>query len=369
MTRQAVLFCAAALSAAAPVTFAADRPNVVLFLVDDMGWRDSATYGSGYYETPSMDRLASAGMRFTNAYAASPVCSPTRASILTGMNPARLHVSDWISGHGDAGKPLAEPEWTKQLRQSHITLAESLKATGYATAHIGKWHLGQTASRSESDPTTQGFDINIGGNHLGQPNSSTGNYFANASGSFGLPGLGNGSSAPGEYLTDRLTTAATDYIREQATADQPFFLNLAHYAVHTPLQAKPDLVAKYQAKPGADGQSNATYAAMLESMDQSLGMVLNTLEDPNGDGNKNDSIAGNTLFLFMSDNGGLSSVTSNTPLRAGKGTNYEGGIRVPFMVSWPGHTAPGTVSDAPVAAWDAFNTVMDVVGQIGRAHV
>ncbi|MEM7234215.1 MAG: sulfatase, partial [Planctomycetota bacterium] len=347
-------------------TLAASKPNVVLFLVDDMGWTDSSTYGSGYYETPHLDRLAAGGMKFTNAYAAANICSPTRASIVTGKSPARLQLTDWITGHGDAGRPrpLTQPRWTQHLKQSEVTIAEALRDDGYATAFIGKWHLG-TNGRTESDPTTQGFDLNIGGTHRGSPNGSTGSYFANASGSFGLPGLGNGSSTPGEYLTDRLTTAACDYIEVQAGSERPFFLMLSHYAIHTPIQAKPALIEKYRNKQATAQHSNATYAAMIESMDDSLGGLLDQLEDPNRDGDNADDVSQNTVVIFLSDNGGLVGPTRNSPLRAGKGTNYEGGVRIPLVVRWPGRTPASSVSDSPVISHDLYPTILAITGAEG----
>lgn len=320
------------------------RPNVVLILVDDLGWNDLGVTGSEFYETPHIDRLARAGMRFTQAYAACTVCSPTRAALLTGKYPARLHLTDWIKGHDYPKAKLRPPAWTMQLPLEEVTLAEHLKAAGYATAHIGKWHLGGAGF----EPERQGFDVNLGGDHRGQPPS----YFA----PYGLPRLTDGPA--GEYLTDREGAEAARFIA--ANKDRPFFLNLWFYAVHTPLQAKADLVAKYRRKAAALGgaQTNAVYAAMIESLDAAVGHVLQALEEA--------GVAAHTLVLFTSDNGGLvlgrPPVTSNAPLRAGKGSSYEGGVRVPLVIRWPGVTRAGSESDQPVITMDLCATVLEATG-------
>mgnify|MGYP000510085803 CR=1 FL=1 len=248
--------------------FAADatasrKPNFVFILVDDLGWTDGSGLGSKFYQTPHIDRLAQQGMRFTDAYAACCVCSPTRAAVMTGRYPARLHLTDWIAGHKRPLAKLAIPDWKMYLDHDEITIAEVLKAAGYATAHIGKWHLGGAEYR----PETQGFDLNIGGDHRGQPPS----YFA----PYRIPSIAEGPS--GEYLTDRLTDEAERFI--QRNRQQPFFLYLAHYAVHTPLQAKKELIEKYQAAAQPDQpHRNAVYAAMIESVDQSVGRIVNKLQ-------------------------------------------------------------------------------------------
>ena len=327
---------------------AAEKPNVVLILIDDLGQRDLGCYGSTYYRTPNIDRLASQGVRFTDAYAACPVCSPTRASILTGMYPQRFGITDWLPGRPDRpDHKLKRPPLTMQLPLEAVTLAEALKAAGYATAHVGKWHLGGEGF----GPEKQGFDLNVAGDHTGTPRS----YFApfrNKQGA--MPGL---EKAPdGEYLTDRLTDEAVQFVT--ANKDRPFFLYLPHYAVHTPLRAKKELVEKYQ--PGRPGtQGNPTYAAMVESMDESVGRVMKTLDDL--------KLADRTLVIFTSDNGGLATIeggpqgaTFNGPLREGKGYLYEGGIRVPLLVRGP-RIKPATTS-AVVCSIDLFPTVLDVCG-------
>ncbi len=339
---------------------AGSRPNFIFILADDLGWKDLGCYGSAFYETPHLDRLASQGMRFTQAYAACNVCSPTRASILTGKYPARLHLTDWLPGRPDRpDQKLNRPTILQHLSLEEVTLAEALKQAGYKTAFIGKWHLGD----KEFYPETQGFDLNIGGCQMGHPPS----YFS----PYGIPTLADGPK--GEYLTDRLTDEAIRFI-DQARG-QPFLLYLSHYAVHTPLQAKPDLIAKYEAKaarnvpPGPEFaldlgrrvlqvQNHPVYASMVEGLDVSVGRIFDRLTALGLDQN--------TVIVFTSDNGGLSTAegtpTSNVPLRMGKGWNYEGGIREPLLVRWPGVTRPGSVCDAPVISMDYYPTLLEMAG-------
>lgn len=324
------------------VTVAAEEgsartPNVVVVLIDDLGWTDLGCYGSHFYETPHIDRLARQGMRFTTAYSACTVCSPTRAALLTGKYPARLHVTDWIAGHRRPYAMLQVPDWTMHLPLEEETLAERLKAAGYATASIGKWHLGG----QNFGPTAQGFDLNVAGANYGTPPS----YFD----PFKNPTITD--RQPGEYLTDRLTDEALAFIeRNQA---RPFFLYLPHYGVHTPIQAPKELVEKYRKKAGSTSgpDNNAVYAAMIEAVDNSVGRIIDKLEDL--------KLATDTLVIFTSDNGGLLPVTSNRPLRAGKGSAYEGGVRVPLIVRWPEVVEPGSTSDLPVITQDLFYTILD----------
>ena len=337
------------------------QPNVVIFFVDDMGYSDSSTYGSGFYETPNLDRLALESLRFTSAYAPSPVCSSSRAGLLTGKTPGRLHLTTQIPGVSDAGKPLQSPAFTKYLRQDEVTIAEALGAHGYQTAHIGKWHLGRP-DESVEDPLTQGFDFKIGSGDVA--NKATGGHFADSTGSFGLQGLGPGSSQPGEYLADRLSRATTDYIQQNAGSSQPFFLYMSHYGVHAPYQGKPNLVAKYENKPRYGNHRDPTYAAMVESVDDALGELLDSLEDPDGNGSTGDSIIDDTIVIMASDNGGAL-ITSNMPLKSYKNSNYEGGIRTPLLVRWHGHTTPGSVSDEPVGLQDLYSTLLDITGAPG----
>jgi arylsulfatase A-like enzyme len=316
-----------------------NKPNVVVILVDDMGWTDLACFGSKFYQTPHIDRLAAQGMKFTQAYSACTVCSPTRAAILTGQYPARLHVTDWIAGHVRPYAKLSVPDWTKYLSPQEMNLAQALKAEGYVSASIGKWHLGE----EEHFPDKQGFDVNVAGYNKGQPPS----YFA----PYKIPTLKEGPE--GEFLSDRLTEEALHFIEENK--ERPFFLYLPHYAVHTPLQAKPEVISKYKnlTDPAAE-QKNAVYAALVESVDDSVGRILDRLDSLH--------LSQNTVIIFTSDNGGLKPVTSNTPLRAGKGSSYEGGVRVPLIVKWPGVTKPGTVSEAPVITVDCYPTVIEMAG-------
>jgi arylsulfatase A-like enzyme len=319
------------------------RPlNFVFFLIDDMGWRDCGTYGSRYYETPNIDRLAAEGMRFTNAYAACPVCSPTRAALLTGKYPARLRLTDWIPGRKQwPAARLLVPKFNQQLPLAERTIPELLKPAGYRAASIGKWHLGGDGF----DPVMQGFDLNVAGTLRGSPPG----YFGPAA----LPGL---KSASGEYLTDRLAEEAERYIESNLS---PFLLYLPHFAVHIPLQAKQQMIGKYRSKP--DPQGDPVYAAMVESMDQAVGRVLTTLDRT--------GLADRTVVIFTSDNGGLrfegrgkDPVTSNAPLRAGKGHIYEGGVRVPLIVRWAGVTKPGSLSDVPVCSIDFLPTITEAAG-------
>jgi arylsulfatase A len=330
---------------------AAEKLNVVIILADDLGWADPGCYGSRYHKTPHIDQLARGGTRFTDAYAACPVCSPTRASIMTGKYPARLNLTDWLPGRPDRpDQKLLRPNINQKLPSDELTLPAALKAAGYVTGHIGKWHLGGKGA----GPEQSGFDLNIAGDHTGSPLS----YFApyrSKDGRF-MPGL---ERAPdGEYLTDRLTAEAEKFI--ETNRDKPFFLYLAHYTVHIPLTAKTDLIAKY--KPGRPGeQGNPIYAAMIESLDDSVGRVMKKLDDL--------GLSGRTLVIFNSDNGGLCTIegpntppTINAPLREGKGYLYEGGIRVPLIVRWPGVTKPGSVSAEPVCSIDFMPTILAACG-------
>jgi arylsulfatase A-like enzyme len=316
-----------------------NRPNIVLILADDLGWTDLACYGSKFYETPNLDALARDGMKFTQAYSACTVCSPTRAATLTGKYPARLHITDWIPGRMPENPKLLVPDWTKYLPLEEITIAKALKEWGYATASIGKWHLGD----EEYYPEQHGFDVNVAGFDKG----NTSRYFS----PYEIPTISDGPE--GEYLTDRLTDEAVRFI--EANKDKPFFLYMPHFAVHLPLQAKQSLIRKYQAKrrPGM-AQKNAIYAAMLESLDESVGRVRAEL--------KQQGVGDRTLVIFASDNGGRVPTTSNEPLRVGKGSCYEGGTRVPFIVSWPGVTKPGSVCNVPVISMDVYPTVAQAAG-------
>ena len=346
---------------------AANRPNIVFILIDDMGWRDLGCYGSEFYETPNIDRLAGEGMQFSDAYAACPVCSPTRASILTGKYPARLGITNYIPGD-DWGKLAAVP-YTKHLPLEEVTVARALKEqAGYRTYHVGKWHLGGEAYW----PEKQGFDVNVAGCDWGAPMNG---YFS----PWNIPTLENGPD--GEYLNDRLTDEAIKLI--ETNGDEPFFLYFPTYVVHTHIEAKANDVAYFQGKAkrlGLDAvdpfeigehfavshkrdqhiirrtvQSDCEYAAMIKALDTNIGRLLDTLERT---GNSDD-----TIVIFTSDNGGLStaegSPTCNAPLAEGMGWMYEGGTREPLMVRWPGKIAAGSTCDVPVTSTDFYPTFLE----------
>jgi len=352
----------------------ASRPNVILILMDDMGWVDLGCYGSTYYETPNIDRLASEGVLFTDAYAACPVCSPTRASILTGKYPATVGVTDWIDWGGrihPARGQLIDVPYIRRLPLEETSLAAALRAAGYHTWHVGKWHLGGP----EYYPEQHGFEVNVGGCHIGCPIHG---YFS----PWQIPTLEDGPE--GQYLTDRLTDEAIRLIQENDGA--PFFLNLWYYAVHTPIQAKSEYVRKYEDKARALGldqveaieegdffpcehkkhlriqrrriQSDPVYAAMIQSVDENIGRLLAALHEA---GQKE-----NTVVMFTSDNGGLAtsegSPTCNAPLAEGKGWMYEGGTREPLLVRWPGVVEPGSRCAVPVTSPDFYPTILEIAG-------
>jgi arylsulfatase A len=336
-------------------------PNFVFILVDDLGWRDVGFMGSRFYETPNIDRLADRGMVFTQAYAAAAVCSPTRASILTGRYPARLGITDWIRARRDGGMigpdrknpdgfddnpdfELMTPRNALFMELGEVTTAEVLKSAGYATGHFGKWHLGP----GEFLPGGQGFDSNVGGADIGHTNSYFDPYLNE-----GAPIPSLGPRREGEYMTDREADEACAFIR--ANKDRPFYMNLCHYAVHVPLQAKETDIARFKEKPADGGQKDPVYAAMIKSVDDSVGRVMAVLEEL--------GLAGTTCVFFFSDNGGLHTVTDNAPLRMGKGYPYEGGIREALVVSWPGTVPPGVRSAVRVSSIDFFPTIVRLAGQ------
>ena len=343
------------------------KPNFVFILVDDLGYMDiGANNPDTFYETPNVNRLAAEGMRFTDGYAANPVCSPTRFSIMTGKHPSRADATNFFSGKR-AGRFLPAP-LNDIMALEEVTLAEALKEGGYRTAFLGKWHLGPT---EEYWPEHQGFDINVGGHRGGMPRR----YFS----PYENPRLPDGPT--GEHLTKRLADEAIQIIDK--FRDDPFLVYLSFYTVHTPLQAPKDLVEKYRKKaeklidaslpefadeeqvwPDAKPrrvrilQKHATYAAMVESMDTHVGRVLAKLKELGLDDN--------TVIMFIGDNGGLStsegSPTSNLPLRGGKGWVFEGGIREPYLIKWPGVTEPGSTCNVPVVSMDFYPTMLDIAG-------
>jgi arylsulfatase A-like enzyme len=344
------------------------RPNIILILMDDLGWKDLSCYGSSFYETPNLDQLAARSVRFTDAYAACPVCSPTRASIMSGKYPARVGVTNFIGGHTQGR--LVDAPYVRQLPLAEASLATALREGGYATWHVGKWHLGGR----DYWPDRHGFEVNVGGCDWGMPNQG---YFS----PWGLPTLPDGPA--GEYLPDRLMDEAIGLI--ERSDGRPFFLNYWDYCVHIPIQAKPEKVAKYEAKARALGldarptfaegepfpcehkkdqrvvrrllQSDAAYAAMIESVDENIGRLLQALEATGQ--------ADDTIIIFTSDNGGLAtaegSPTCNAPLAEGKGWRYEGGTREPLFVHWPGVAAPG-VCATPVTSPDLYPTILEMAG-------
>ncbi len=344
----------------------ARQPNIVFILADDLGYKDLGCYGSTFYDTPNLDKLAKQGVLFTDAYAACPVCSPTRASLLTGQYPQRTGITDYLG----AGQPedwkrntkLLPAPYAEQLALDKVTMAEMLKGQGYATGFFGKWHLGPEGFW----PEDQGFDVNKGGTDAGAPPRGGGRYFS----PYDNPRLSDGPK--GEHLPARLATEVNSFM--EANRAQPFFAYLSFYSVHTPIMARADLEAKYQkraqerglvTKVGKEGdvrvrlsQDNPTFAGMVDAMDEAAGKVLDKLKEL--------GLEENTIVVFTSDNGGLSTggtlITSNAPLRAGKGWMYEGGIREPLLVRWPGVTTAGTVSQVPVSSPDFYPTFMNAVG-------
>jgi len=341
---------------------AAERPNFLFFLVDDMGWADVGCNGSTFHETPHIDQLAQSGMRFTNGYAACPVCSPTRASIVTGRHPVRVNITDWIPGMSAerAYNPrFQQIEDRDNLALEEVTIAEVLKDNGYDTFFAGKWHLGSEGHL----PTDQGFDVNIGGHHRGSP---PGGYYA----PFKNPYLPD--AEPGEYLTERLTKESLQFLDQRG--DDPFLLYLAYYNIHTPIQAYRKRVAHYEDKrdelPEDDQepvrerrglsrmrQDNPALASMVAAVDDSVGAILGRLQERGLDDN--------TVVMFFSDNGGLCTVRTegpgcNLPLRSGKGWLYEGGIREPMIIRAPGVATAGSTCDVPVCSTDFFPTMLEL---------
>ncbi len=318
-----------------------NRPSIIFILADDLGFAELGCYGNSFNETPNLDKLAAQGAMFTNAYASAPVCSPYRAALMTGQYPARVGITDYL-----------RPNDPKHLSTDHITIAEMLKRAGYATGIIGKWHLTGYANHSakEVPPTQHGFDEvivsenrGIGGGSYFHP------YHFNQEISKRLPGK--------EYLVDRCNLEAVEFIERHKNS--LFFLYLSHYAVHTQLVGKPELVAKYERKPGAGkgnraSRNNPHLAAQLESIDEGVGMIMNKLEEL--------GLAENTVLIFTSDNGGGDRVTSNSPLRAGKSTLYEGGIREPLIISWPKVVKLGTVCNTPTCNIDFYPTFLQLAG-------
>jgi arylsulfatase A-like enzyme len=324
---------------------AAERPNIVFILADDLGYTDVGCYGSGYYQTPRIDRMAAEGMRFTDGHTCGPNCQPTRAALMSGQYGPRSGVYtvgsidrfDWPS------RPLRPVDNVTELAPDKITIAEALKAGGYATGMFGKWHLGQDAAHH---PSAQGFDeaiVSMGKHFNFETNPRT-------------------EYPEGEYLADFLTDRATDFIRRHR--DEPFFLYVTHFGVHSPHEAKPELIEQFRNVPPAGGHDNPTYAAMIASVDESVGRILDLLDEL--------KLSENTLVIYSSDNGGVGGYerigiqakgpTDNAPLKGGKGTLYEGGHRVPYIFRWPGKVAAGTENATPIISIDLYPTLLEVAG-------
>lgn len=310
------------------------RPNFLFILADDLGWSQIGCYGSNFYESPNIDRLAREGMRFTDAYAACPVCSPTRASIMTGKYPARLHLTDFIAGGSFPYEKYNQPEWQKYLPLEEITIAEVLKAVGYVTASFGKWHLSIDKKPPKSlpfNPDKQGFDEYF---VTYKPTSKT-------------------DPESDAHNVEVITRKSLDFVERHK--DKPFFLYVSHNTIHAPLKGKKKLVQKYRNKPGSDlPQNNPVLGAMIEELDNSTGRLLRKLDEL--------KIADKTIVIFFGDNGGLEKDAKQTPLRSGKANLYEGGIREPLIVRWPGVVKPDSTCSEPVTSVDFFPTFMEIVG-------
>ncbi len=343
----------------------AEKPlNFLFLLADDLGWADLACYGGDLHKTPNLDRLAKNSVRFSDAYAAAPVCSPTRASIMTGKTPTRLHMTIWreSSGNPPQNRKVIPPVTVGDLPFKEVTLAEVLHEAGYYTAHVGKWHLGDASHY----PEAHGFDANIGGSHWGAPTTFFFPY--SGTGTFGnefryVPHLELGE--PDEYLTDRLTSEAIRIL--DAVGQRPFYLNMWWHTVHTPIEAPEAMVEPYRQRLSPElNHQNAAYAAMVQSLDANVGRLLAKLDEL--------GVADRTVVVFSSDNGGFINqyrgqrVTNNTPLRSGKGSLYEGGVRVPLMVRWPGVTPNGSKCSEPVSSIDFYPTILEMAGLKGNAE-
>ena len=325
--------------ASCPGSRATNLPNFLFILADDLGWSQLGCYGSNFYETPNLDRLASEGMKFADAYAACPVCSPTRASIMTGKYPARLHLTDFIAGGQYPHEKLKQPDWQKYLPLEEITIAEVLKAAGYATASFGKWHLSIAKKPPESlpfNPDKQGFDESI----VTYKPASSHDPEADA------------------HNVEIITRKSLEFLYKHK--DKPFFLYVTHNTIHGPIMGKKKLIEKYKRKPGADlPENNPIIAAMLEELDDTVGRLLKKLDEL--------KIADKTLVIFFSDNGGLEQSARQTPLRSGKANLYEGGIRVPLIIRWPDVTKPGSICSETVISVDFFPTILEIIGLENKA--
>jgi arylsulfatase A-like enzyme len=346
VTPLALVGCAFLGSAPTPLTAAPAKPNIVFILADDLGYTDLACYGSKYYETPNLDRLAAQGIRFTSGQTCGPNCQPTRAALISGQYGPRtgVYTVGSIERFEWRSRPLRPVDNVEKLPLDKITIAQSLKQAGYTTALFGKWHLGEDAAHH---PAKRGFDEAIVsmGRHFDFVTNPKTDY------------------PPGTYLADFLTDKAADFVRRHQ--DQPLFLCLHHFAVHSPHEAKTNLIARFQPKPPAGGHRDPTYAAMIASVDESVGRIVALLDEL--------KLADKTLVIFTSDNGGVGGyqregikqagdITDNTPLRGGKGMLYEGGVRVPYIFRWPGRIAAGATCATPITSVDLFPTLLEIAG-------
>jgi arylsulfatase A len=332
-------------SAAKPQLGGASRsPNALFILVDDMGWRDLACYGHKIHETPNIDGLAARGMRFTNAYAACPICAPSRAAIMTGKFPSNTGFVDNFTSELD-GKTLQRAKARQFLKLEEVTLAEAFKAGGYQTGFLGKWHL--SLGMEPRLPTDQGFDVNVAGSFWGHPLKG---YFS----PYQMPNLEDGPK--GEYLTDRLTSEAISVMHDFSKRDEPWLLYMSYYTVHGPFHSKAEKTRKYaeKARRSKVKLKSPAYAGMVESLDENVGRMLDWLDEK--------GLRKDTIVIFTSDNGGMVRATENRPLRSYKGDIYEGGIRVPCIIDWPGVSKPGSVSDTPVHGVDFYSTLQAMTG-------
>lgn len=352
------LAASAALPAQTAPTPAPVKPNIVVLFVDDLGWHDLGCYGQRIARTPNIDRLAAEGMRFTQAYSANPVCSPTRAALMTGKYPARVNINDWIPGTPFPQARMRPPVDLDQLPLAETTLAERLRARGYATWNVGKWHLGGEGFL----PQDQGFDVNRMGSHIGHPAS---HHFPFGYGPDGKPAHTHAvptlppDAKQGDYLADVQARTAAKLIAEARGGGKPFYLQLSFYSVHTPIEAKAADIERYrnlavERRAGPGEKPRPAFAAMLENLDSAVGTVLHALEQH--------GLAKDTLVVLSSDNGGLDSVSDNRPLRGGKRSLWEGGIRVPLLVRWPGVVAAGSQSDVPTMTQDVHRGLCSAAG-------
>jgi arylsulfatase A-like enzyme len=393
--RTTLFLLAASLLPLSAAHAAPPHPNVVVFLIDDLGWADLGCYGSTFHETPNLDKLAASGVKFTHSYSAHTVCSPTRAALLSGQYAPRAGNGVYNVGslnRGGKNVPLIPPAQNEDVPAKTVTVAEAFRAAGYVTAHFGKYHVGGHEGGASTLPEAAGFQFNFGGGKAGSPpgayisRKTAGKWafkkpLTPALDPFAKPysktyvrrhGISEDMIGKPKHLTDALADAFEDFLAKHesgAEADKPIYVHFWTHAVHSPIRPRADLAEKFTEKkktrPSKTGHDNAKYAALISDLDQTVGRILKALDDPNGDGDTSDSIAADTLLVFASDNGGTRRATSNRPLRQFKGTFYEGGIRVPLIVRWPGKVKPGTTCKLTISTVDFFATAADALGKSG----